>query len=163
MIVVMAIGCVLYFTRNFYLKLLNATIVVLDGDNRENIIYLIGFIIGILHYFFVTREQKENKNLFVSTSMIWVNSIASAFGYSFILNRGVNLTVGLSKDYFRIEPFFVHPEKVDHLTLLIISLIATYTGGFYLFRMAKQCVVEIAHPTVIPVADMKKNEQDKKS
>jgi hypothetical protein len=159
--ILITIGLILLLDKTLSALVSSSILSLLDNEIRSSAIYIFALIVGALYYFFVGKNKPENRFLFFSTSMGLVDSIASAIGYSFIINKGINFALGVYKDYFHIDKFFVHPEQVDHITLFIVSIVAISIGGLRLFKMLEQFIFEFAYETVTPISDEEKNKEGK--
>lgn len=146
MLILMGIGLFLIVTGRATLDVFKYGINVFDFNFRTEIIYFIGFVVGGFHYLFITKDKQESRNVIINTSIGFIDSIGSALGYSFIIDKGMNVASGLLKEIFGIKQFFFNSDEVDYYSLGFVVLAVIVIGTVRLYQMAHEAVFEITHP-----------------
>lgn len=155
MLVLILIGLVtLIFFREYIKPSMRNVLHVVDNGLRKDLIYLIGAIIGVVHYYYQSKNE-EGKYEAVRFFSGLFTSIATAVGYAVLINSAMNIASGTMKEYFFEIPYFVKIESIDYLTIALVSLFIVFIGGYLLYKM----VLEILFDFVQSPSHMTKAEK----
>lgn len=119
---------------------------VIQTSYRSSIINALGIIIGISHFYYVGRHnEKDSIHIRLFTGLF--TSIATAIGYAYIMNSGLNFAVGIVNDVFLSKPFFVDNTHVDYVPMALITIFIIIVSGYLLWKLAEESIYEIVNPS----------------
>lgn len=145
MLLIMLLGLFFIVTGKASTEVFKYSINIFDCSYRSEVIYFIGGVIGLFHYWHITKDKQESVNIIINTSIGFIDSIGSAIGYAFIIDKGMNLGEGLLKEVFKIKQYFYNPDDVDYYSIGFVIASVIFIGAFRLYRMAQESVFEITH------------------
>lgn len=146
MLLIMLAGSLFFATGKTSSDIFRYCLVIFDCSFRSEIIYFAGSVIGFFHYWNITKDKQESVNVIINTSIGFIDSIGSAIGYAFIIDKGMNLGDGLLKEIFNIQQYFFKSEEVDYYSIGFVIGSVIFIGTFRLYKMAREAVFEIIHP-----------------
>ena len=149
----MLIGFVGIYYDKASLEFTKKLLTLLSDDKRTVAVYFVGIIIGILHFYYVGRHSSEVRSAAMRMFSGLFTSIATAIGYSLMLNSSLNFSIGVVSELLLNEKFFIDISKVDYITTLIVSLFIAYIATHLLVKMGYDSIRDINHPLTeaIPV------------
>ncbi len=145
MVVLMATGGFFIVTGKADADIFKYGIDVFDYQFRSEIIYFITIVVGFFHYYNITRDEQESKNIFINTSFGFIDSIGSAVGYGLIIDKGMNVASGLLKEIYGLQQFFNDAASVDYFSIGSVVIAVIVIGTVKIYQMGKESVFEITH------------------
>jgi len=142
----LAIGVIGVCWKDSTIYSIKCAIQLLQHPFRQGIIYSIGLVIGISHFYYVGLDKGHHLG-FMGFSTGVFSSIANAVGFSFMMNKGLSFSIGVIGDSLKIKPYFVDGTDIDYITLSLVSFLVVFLSGYMLWKLAEEFLYEIKHPS----------------
>jgi hypothetical protein len=142
-IILISIGIILIFFKDSTKNTVCAVITVLQTSYRASIINLLGASIGVLHFYYIGRLNDKITSDVIRLVSGLFSSIATAIGYAYMMNSGLNFAIGIVDDLFLSNPFFIHPDQIDYVAISLVTLFIIGISGYLLWKLAEDFLFEI--------------------
>ncbi len=142
------IGIVMIFSRLSPSFTMRFAVECLNSRPRTAIIYLAAFIIGACHFFYIGRNDEKHKDGILRFGTGLFASLGGCVGSGFLIDKSLNLAVGLMKDYLGISFFFVDHNNVDYFPITLVVLLIIFFSGYNLWKKSEECMFEASHNLV---------------